>query len=203
VRAAFSKLEELFCSLDDKSVRLKMLIKENYDLQSLLEETFIARYDDERESVSTSGFSFTIHENSTIHDLIRYYLQTVLQIIAAATLRQQNRKRIDVSRVSEFLRAHYTESLTLEDTAGRFNVSKEYLCSAFKKETGITFTGYLTSVRMNKAKELILEYGIPIQQVSEMVGYTDIAYFYRAFKKFFGTTPARMREDAAASFLGS
>ena len=198
-RIALEKLEELFDNLKDETIRLKMLIKENYDLQSLLEETLIAKYGDTREVLAGSDISFTIHENSTIHDLIQHYQRTVLRIIADVTARQQGRKKLDVTRICEFVDAHYTESITLEDTAARFNVSREYLCSVFKKETGVNFTEYLASTRMEKAKVMILEYGIPIQQVSEMVGYTDVAYFYRTFKKHFGNTPAKMREETDRS----
>jgi two-component system response regulator YesN len=48
---------------------------------------------------------------------------------------------------------------------------------------------------MEKAKKLIVEYNLPIQKVAEMTGYVDIAHFYKMFKRYFGTSPGRIRED--------
>ena len=177
VHATLEKLEELFYSLKDDETRFKMLIKANYDIQSLLEETIIAKYGEDCETLPLTDISFTIHENSTVRDLAEHYRQVTSRIIFAVTAQQQSKRKIDISLVREFLDTHYTQSITLEDMAKRFFVSKEYLSSVFKKEVGVNFTEYQTSVRMGKAKEMILEYGIPIQKVSEMVGYTDLAHF--------------------------
>ncbi len=196
VHATLEKLEELFRCLKDGDTQLKMLIKANYDIQSILEETVIAKYEKDCENLPLADISFTIHKNSTVSDLAEHYRQVTSKIIFAVTAQQQSKKKIDISLVREFLDTHYTQGITLEDMAKRFFVSKEYLSSAFKKEVGVNFTEYQTSVRMEKAKEMILEYGIPIQKVSEMVGYTDLAHFYKTFKRYFGSTPAKMREKS-------
>lgn len=195
VVAALDKIEGLFLSLKEEDTKLKIMIKVNYDLQSLLEETMIARYGQNGGDMSVYDIPFTIRRESTIRDLARHY-RKVTSTFLFTVAEQQSKKKIDISRICEYVRTHYSENVTLENTAKRFFVSKEYLSSAFKKETGATFTRYLISVRMEKAKEMILEYGIPIQRVAEMVGYTDIAYFYRTFKRFFGTTPAKLSDES-------
>ena len=72
-------------------------------------------------------------------------------------------------------------------------MSKEYLSKAFKAEVGKGFQEYLTGLRMEKAKELILNYRVPIKDVGEMVGYMDQSHFYKTFKKYFGMTPGEMK----------
>jgi len=90
---------------------------------------------------------------------------------------------------------NYAENITLEGMANRNFITKEYLSFAFKKETGTTFSNELIRIRMEKAKQLIIEYNLPIQKAAEMTGYQDIAHFYKTFKKFFGNSPGKIKEE--------
>lgn len=194
IDAALRKIENLFAGLQDENAKLKIMVKVNYDFQSILEETIIAKYQPTGEQMSLYDIPFTIQRESGIHDLARHYRQVTSKFISTVA-EQQNKKKTDISNICEYMRTHYSENITLENTAKHFYISKEYLSFAFKKETGVNFTKYLISIRMEKAKEMILEYGIPIQRVAEMVGYTDITYFYRTFKRFWGTTPAKISDE--------
>ena len=103
------------------------------------------------------------------------------------------RNRLDIARIKRYMEEHYKEGITLEETAAEFYVSKEYLSKAFKQSTGRGFTEYITALRMEKAKELLVEYRVPIKEVCEMVGYVDQAHFYKTFKKYHGITPGEMK----------
>jgi two-component system response regulator YesN len=81
----------------------------------------------------------------------------------------------------------------LELTAAIFYVSKEYLSKVFKATVGMGFQEYLTSLRMERAKELILSYKVPLKDIGELVGYLDQAHFYKTFKRFYGKTPGEIR----------
>ncbi|MFA9399042.1 MAG: helix-turn-helix transcriptional regulator, partial [Clostridiaceae bacterium] len=85
-------------------------------------------------------------------------------------------------------------NITLESVADHFYISKEYLSKMFKIHTKMNFSYYITEKRMKKAKELIVEQGIKIKNVAELVGYVDITHFYKKFKKYYGITPGEMRE---------
>ena len=65
-----------------------------------------------------------------------------------------------------------------------------YFSTLFKKETGQNFTDYLTELRINKAKELLSGDKVSVQDVAEMVGYSDLKYFSRLFKKTTGVSPS-------------
>lgn len=195
VETALNKIKDLFLSYADHRAYLKLMIKTNYDLQRILEETALAGYDCEDEVLSAADISFTISKNSSIDELISHYHDAALKIISKINKAQQSKKHIDISKIEEYLNENYAENITLEDMAKRFFVTKEYLSAAFKKETGVNFSDYLTAVRMEKAKNMILEYEISIQKVSDMMGYVDVAHFYKTFKRYFNTTPGKMRED--------
>lgn len=195
VETALNKIKDIFLSCVDKKAYLKLMIKTNYDLQRIIEETVITRYNGEDGALSLADLSFTISENSRIDELIEHYGHAAVKIMEKINMQQQNKKHIDISKVQEYLNENYSQNITLDDMAKRFFVTKEYLSTAFKKEAGVTFSDYLTAVRMEKAKIMILEYEIPIQKVSDMMGYADIAHFYKTFKRYFNTTPGKMREE--------
>ncbi len=86
----------------------------------------------------------------------------------------------------------YSENPTLESVASDIAISQYYLSHLFKEKLSMTFVEYLTSVKIEKAKELLLA-GKTIEQVSEMVGYNDANYFSKIFKKHAGITPSKFK----------
>lgn len=73
-------------------------------------------------------------------------------------------------------------------------VSSYYLSHLFRREMGVTFSDYLTKVRVSRAKELLME-GRSVEDVSECVGYRDGNYFIKIFKKYVGVTPSKYRKS--------
>ena len=107
------------------------------------------------------------------------------------------RNKINLRDVRQYIEQHYAEPLALESIARRFFVSKEYLSRAFKQETGWNVTDYILKLRMERAMSLLAEDSLPIKAVAGLVGYEDVAYFYRLFKKQFGVTPGEIRKSGA------
>ncbi|NHN32620.1 response regulator transcription factor [Paenibacillus agricola] len=99
-----------------------------------------------------------------------------------------------VAAIQVYLSKNYKNELSLSEISERFYLSETYLCELFKKQTGITLTGFLTAIRMKRAALLLVENGAPVQQVADMVGYSDYGYFGRLFKRFFGCTPSKYRK---------
>lgn len=83
---------------------------------------------------------------------------------------------------------------TLERTAEHFNMSCGYLSRCLSSETSVTFQSFLRSVRMERARELLANQSLGIEQIMDAVGYTDHSYFYRSFKKLYGCTPGEYRK---------
>lgn len=91
-----------------------------------------------------------------------------------------------VSAIISDIKENYAKKINLEDYAERFKVTPEYISRVFSKEVGITFSSYLNKVRIDKAKELLLESDYKIYEIACMVGYNDVQYFCRVFKKLLG-----------------
>lgn len=108
---------------------------------------------------------------------------------------QQQRSRLNIDAVCRYIQGCYIHGVTLEQTADEFHVTKEYLSKAFKADRKEGFSEYVTSLRMKRAYELIVEFDTPLKDVGAMVGYFDLAHFYKTFKKHFGKTPGEVRES--------
>jgi len=89
--------------------------------------------------------------------------------------------------------ASNSEYVTLEDCAKRFHFSQRYLGRLVKKETGCTFPQYVTRIRIQNAKNLILQNNLSIEEIASKLGFYDSSYFIRVFKKEMGCTPSDYR----------
>ncbi len=98
-----------------------------------------------------------------------------------------------VSQVKQFIDENLNREIALNDLSGMFFVSPQHLIRLFKAVTGSTPKQYITERKMEKAKELLRLTGMKIERVAEELGYTNIHYFYRVFKKETGMTPVAYR----------
>lgn len=92
-----------------------------------------------------------------------------------------------------YMTEHYREAITLEAMAQLLNYSPQYLSRKFKDETGCSPIHFLIRIRMNKAQELLLTTDATLQEVADSVGYPDLFYFNRMFKKYVGIAPGQYR----------
>lgn len=96
-------------------------------------------------------------------------------------------------KLYEYVSEHFTEQLSLSELAGRYFINFSYASSLFKKETGKTFSEYVTELRMKLAKELLIKNELSISEIGIKCGYEDSYYFGRVFKKRYGAPPSAYR----------
>jgi two-component system response regulator YesN len=98
-----------------------------------------------------------------------------------------------VDRAAVYIVERYQEELSLEEVAEHVHLNPHYFSKVFKQQTGETFIDYVTRLRIDKAKALILDGQFSLKEVCYMVGYKDPNYFSRVFKKVTGVTPTEYR----------
>ena len=101
-----------------------------------------------------------------------------------------------VGRARVYLSKNFANpNLMLQDVAGEVGISQSHFSTVFAQETGITFTQYLTGLRIAKAKELLEATEMRSSEIAFQVGYNDAHYFSYLFKKHTGMTPSEYRKS--------
>ena len=102
-------------------------------------------------------------------------------------------KKFLMEQITLYVQANLTEKITLKRIADQFSVSVSTVTQLFQNKSQSTFHHFLTKLRMEKAKELILQ-GLPLESVGKKIGYQDHSTFYRAFRQTFGISPREYRK---------
>ncbi|MFE5323805.1 response regulator [Paenibacillus sp. NPDC056579] len=104
-------------------------------------------------------------------------------------------------QIEAFIRQHYSEDITLQEIADRHHMSESHFSRLFKQHVGSSFLEYLTNVRVQKAKELLVNPKLKIYEVAVSVGYQDSRYFSQIYRKYTGETPTEFRKRLGIEFI--
>ena len=111
----------------------------------------------------------------------------------------EQREERPIHGITRYLQEHLAEEVSLSVLAEEFHLSAQYISQLFKNEIGVGFLTYLTNIRMERAKQLLLSTSLSIAEVSEQSGYSDYRVFTKVFKKSEGITPSQYRRDFIAA----
>lgn len=111
------------------------------------------------------------------------------------TEEQDAQEERTITGIIRYLQEHLDKEISLNILADEFHLSSQYISQLFKSEIGVNFLAYLTSIRMERAKKLLLTTSLSIGEISEKCGYADYRVFTKAFKKEEGSTPSQYRRN--------
>ncbi len=132
--------------------------------------------------------------DSTMNDILKIALKISDYLVK---IRQGNHSNI-IQKSCNYLASNYkSKELSLNSVAKQFNMSSCYFSVVFKHETGQTFIDYLTKIRIEKAKELLLCTDMRTYEIADEVGYENSTYFSTLFKKNTGMTPKEFKNSGA------
>ncbi|NQX63515.1 response regulator transcription factor [Paenibacillus qinlingensis] len=94
-----------------------------------------------------------------------------------------------VKKVIDYINSHIADTINLTSTAEHFGLSSSYLSRLLRTETGINFVDLVSKARIETAKRLLMDPKNKVNEVGEMVGYKEYAYFYQVFKRLEGQSP--------------
>ncbi len=106
---------------------------------------------------------------------------------------------LPISRAKDFVQARASDRVRMRDAAQHVHLSAYYFCKMFKKATRMTFTEYVARVRVEKAKNLLLNPHARVSEVAYASGFQSIPHFNRVFKKYAGMSPTEYRAAARHS----
>lgn len=120
-----------------------------------------------------------------VDEVTRELVKSVFRKLHSETLGNMHRT---IKILLDYINHHYHEDIGLTELADQVEMNPAYLSILFKEEVGMSYIKYLTKVRIEEAKRLLLE-GLKVVEVSDRVGYSNYRYFCDIFKKQVGMTP--------------
>ncbi len=135
-----------------------------------------------------------LSQAGTERELVSTGKKEALRFIRECTELRERKDSKYVRLAKTYIESNFTRDLLLEDTAKEIGINSSYLSALFKKEQGITFTDYLTEVRISKAKEMLEEGRMTVSEVGWAVGYKDQKYFSKLFLKVVGIKPSEYKK---------
>lgn len=166
--------------------------KQVVDLNSFLYTYFLITYNKDLVDIHRE-FSLILENTIDItsleilaENIIKSYAETLLEKISFSS------NQI-VDEAIKIINDNFNRDINLKDVSKTLHVSKNYLCSLFKEETGFTFCQYLNTLRTNMAKNLLIENKKTLEYISFACGFSSQPHFSMTFKKYTGLTPREYR----------
>lgn len=100
-----------------------------------------------------------------------------------------------IKKLSQYVINHWNEKITLEICSKVFNYNSDYLGKLFRQETGESFVEFVTRIKMERAKNLLISGDYKNYEVSQMTGYNDYDHFSRLFKDYTGFSPSIFKKQ--------
>ncbi len=115
----------------------------------------------------------------------------------------EKRSKVLIENAKKYIETHYSSQLSYRDVAREVFISPSYFLALFKRETGVTFVDYLTSVRIERAKNLLLSTDLSITHIAYDVGFSNSNYFSNLFRKAVGVSASEFRRNRETSLPAS
>ncbi len=141
--------------------------------------------------LSDEDFIYKLYECDSIFE-VEKLLISLIKIVVVNGLNQYDSSKEMIDGAVKYIREHYDDNLTLECMASLYHIHPNYFSRIFKAHQQINFNEFVTEVRMEKAKQLLMNPEIKVRDVANILGYTDSKYFSKVFKKYHGVSPSKL-----------
>ena len=127
--------------------------------------------------------------------LLQFFASQLGTLANQIVLEQRNAEPAQILRARQFIETHYSEDFSLADVARQVGMCSFYFCKKFKQATGMNFTQYVSRVRIEKAKNLLLNPNYRIIEIAYEIGFQSLTHFNRTFKSVAGQSPTDYRHN--------
>jgi len=135
----------------------------------------------------------------TIDDIRSWLTRRLFEISELLQLKKEKGNQKLISKVIQYIDQEQClqNNVSLKDIANVFSFSPNHLGYLFKVETGKSFTDYIIQLRLERARQLLQDPQLKVYEVADQVGYRNLTYFSRQFKKEFGVSPGDYRKQSS------
>jgi AraC-like DNA-binding protein len=165
----------------------------------LMKERGVDATTTEMRSAYFSNRSMPARQHESAVKLLAIFAQHLAILSNQIIVRQANAESPVITKAKKFIEEHQTEDISLGDVAKAVNTSTFYFCKMFRKITGINFTDYLSRLRIERAKNLLLNPNLRISEIAFEIGFQSLTHFNRVFKRIIGQSPTDYRLQLSAN----
>lgn len=179
---AFERLKELISQVEPKASNVRRL------------EMMIARYIGELEGLLELP-EIMVPLFSDTEEIVQWLSSYRSKVYGSMADRSLGSDAERILKAVIYMKEHLEEDLSTSTVAEYIGCSRSYFCIIFKKLSGLSFGDYLQQVRIERAKELLLNSSDSVTEIAFSSGYNDIYYFNRVFRKAVNCSPMEFRKN--------
>jgi len=149
-----------------------------------------------REDLQKAWFSSRVvpqKEHEAVVKLLEIFASHLSELSNQIVVQQENAEPPMITKAKKYIQDNQADDLSLGQVAKAVNASAFYFCKMFKKGTGLNFTEYVCRVRIESAKNLLLNPNLRVSEIAYQVGFQSLTHFNRVFKKIVGEAPSEYR----------
>jgi AraC-like DNA-binding protein/ligand-binding sensor protein len=165
----------------------------------LMDERGVDAAKDEMRKAYFATNTIPARKHESVVKLLTIFAQHLAIVSNQILVRQENAEPPVITKAKKFIEEHQTEDISLSQVAKAVNTSSFYFCKMFRKITGINFTDYVSRLRIERAKNLLLNPNLRISEIAFEVGFQSLTHFNRIFKRVLGQSPTDYRVQLAGS----
>lgn len=176
------------------NTHINTIKNEYYHLLCVVEKYAASRFAGQGEHGGSNDLVWNVVAcTESLSELSRYLTGKINRYFCE--LHDQNNNDAIALKIQKYISFNYQNSaLSIEEISDEVGMSPAYLCVLFKAQTGKTINGWITDVRMEKAKELLKDGKVKISEIAKRCGYNDSDYFAKVFKKMADCSPSEYRK---------
>lgn len=191
---ALEMLNQILDSLCQETITPSLFRMQALELLFVLSKA-ISKYGISREELYSMDLQYAEKIlGTTIVSSVKSILREALENFMEIFMNRHNHAHLHlVNQAMDYMEKNYAQDINLYEVASSVHLSPYYFSRIFKQETDSTFLEYLSKLRIEKARRLLVDGTLPIGEVAVQVGYPNQNYFSRVFKKEVGLTPSEYR----------
>lgn len=147
------------------------------------------------EPVKRAALYQSIYDCQTLQEIEAAVRRSITHYLELRMERSTDKNAKLVNQVCQIIDKTYHEPITIQSLSGQVYLSPNYLRSIFRDKTGMTIHDYLTRIRLEKAKEMLADPSLKVQDIAQKIGYESTSYFISLFLKNQGVTPNEYRKN--------
>jgi AraC-like DNA-binding protein len=145
-------------------------------------------------SIDLRSVDRLVFEKETLDDIFAEFRSMLDAIFADQKRGVENKDHVIVDTIKDIIQANYANpNLSLQEISDRMKMSSAYVGRIFKRQETISVADFINEIRLLNSVVLLENHNLPVNEISEKVGFSSPSYFFKLFKKRFGTTPKDYR----------